>query len=281
VVSLPIASADVPVAAKRTNSLVVACYRWIRTCVHALEGVATTLFVFPLVSEATRRTVVQRWSLRLLRILAVEVRIEGDIGAHRGNVMVVANHISWLDIFVLNAVHPVRFVAKSELSKWPVISQMIRGAGTVFIVRERPRDVVTVNHYVARLLAQGNLVAIFPEGTTTYGNALLPFKSALLQPVVEAEGHVQPMVIRYRTPDGKLSFAPEYVGDTSFATSFWRVCSARALTVQLIARPPVAARGRHRRDVARAAEASIRTALAAPASAREPDTASDPEVALR
>lgn len=273
--------AAVPVAAKRTNSLVVACYRWARTFMHMLEGVATTLLVFPLLADTTRRAVVQRWSVRLLRILAVDLRIEGDLGAYRGNVMVVANHISWLDIFVLNAAHPVRFVAKSEIAKWPVVSQMVRGAGTVFIERARPRDVLNVNHYVARLLAQGNVVAVFPEGTTTYGTELLPFKGALLQPIVEAEGHVQPVAIRYRTPDGNLSLAPEYVGDTSFATSFWRVCGERALTVALIARPALHARDRHRRDLARAAESSIRTVLAAPASARESDTAFDPEVARR
>jgi 1-acyl-sn-glycerol-3-phosphate acyltransferase len=275
------ATTTAPVAARRTNSLVVACYRWMRTGVHVLAGVSTTLLVFPLVSDGTRRSLVKRWSTRLLRILAVELRLEGDIGAHRGNVMVVANHISWLDIFVLNAAHPVRFVAKSEIAKWPVLSQMVRGAGTLFIERGRPRDVVNVNHRMAQLLAQGSIVAVFPVGTTSYGNELLPFKGALLQPIVEAAGHVQPVAIRYRTPEGNLSFAPEYVGDTSFAASFWRVCGERALTVELIARPALHARDRHRRDVARAAESSIRMVLVEPASATVSDTASDREVALR
>ncbi len=98
------------------NSLPVQCYRWTRTCVHVLAGVATTLVVFPLVSDDRRRSIVKRWSVRLLRILAVELRVGGEIGARDGNVMIVANHISWLDIFVLNAAHPVRFVAKSELA---------------------------------------------------------------------------------------------------------------------------------------------------------------------
>ena len=266
-------SAEALLAPKRTNSRVVQCYRWTRTCVHVLAGFATTLFVFPLVSDAGRRTLVKRWSVRLLRILAVEVRIEGDIGAHRGNVMVVANHISWLDIFVISAAHPVRFVAKAEIAKWPVLSQMVRGAGTVFIERRRPRDLLSVNHKMAQLLAQGNVVAIFPEGTTTFGSELLPFKGALLQPIVEAEGHVQPVVIRYRTPDGDHSLAPAYVGDTSFVESFWCVCGERALTVELVARPVLPARDRHRRDLARLAEASIRTALAGPASATESGTA--------
>ncbi len=102
------------------NATPVRLYRYVRTCVHVGSGVATTLFVFPLVSPARKRALVKRWSRRLLRILAVEARLHGDIGARGGNVLVVANHISWLDIFVLNSVHPVRFVAKSELARWPV-----------------------------------------------------------------------------------------------------------------------------------------------------------------
>ena len=263
------------------NPLPVRCYRWTRTCVHVLAGVATTMLVFPLVSDTRRRALVKRWSGRLLRILAVEARVEGEFGGHGGNVLVVANHISWLDIFVLNAVHPVRFVAKSELAKWPVVSQMIRGAGTVFIERERRRDTHRVNHQMARVLAAGDVVAIFPEGTTTDGTDVLPFKSSLLQPIVEAKGHVQPVAIRYRSPDGAMSMAPAYVGDTSFAESFWMVCGERRITVHLHARPALPARVGHRRELARAAEASIRTVLAGPASATAPDKGGDPESAPR
>jgi 1-acyl-sn-glycerol-3-phosphate acyltransferase len=274
------ATAAVPPRPVRANALPVRCYRWTRTCVHVLAGVATTMFVFPLVSDDRKRRLVKRWSGRLLRILRVEARIEGEI-ARDGNVLVVANHISWLDIFVLNAHHPVRFVAKSELAKWPVISRMIRGAGTVFIERERRRDTHRVNHQMARVLAGGDVVAIFPEGTTTDGTDLLPFKSSLLQPIVEADGHVQPVAIRYRTPEGVVSHAPAYVGATTFAESFWCVCGERALTVELVARPPLPARTGHRRELARAAEASIRTVLAGPGSATAPGTGDDPEAARR
>jgi 1-acyl-sn-glycerol-3-phosphate acyltransferase len=258
------------------NPLPVRCYRWTRTCVHVLEGVATTMLVFPLVGDARRRALVKRWSTRLLRILNVEARIEGVLGGTGGNVMVVANHISWLDIFVLNAHHPVRFVAKSELAKWPVVSQMIRGAGTVFIERERRRDTRRVNHQMASVLAGGDVVAIFPEGTTTDGTDLLPFKSSLLQPIVEAEGHVQPVAICYRTPDGEHATAAAYVGETTFAQSFWAVCGARALTVHLSARPVLPARNGHRRELARAARESIRTALAVPANGTAPGRSADP-----
>jgi 1-acyl-sn-glycerol-3-phosphate acyltransferase len=259
------------------NPLFVRCYRYTRTCVHVLAGVATTMFVFPLVSDTRRRWLVKRWSGRLLRILKVEARVHGEL-SRGGNVLVVANHISWLDIFALNAHHPVRFVAKAEIAKWPVVSQMVRGAGTVFIQRERRRDTHRVIHTMAGVLAGGDIVAIFPEGTTTYGDEVLPFKSSLLQPIVEVDGHVQPVAIRYRTPEGELAMAPTYVGDTSFAESFWAVCGERALLVELMARPALpAAEASHRRELARKAEASIRTALAVPERAKAPGTRGDPK----
>ncbi|MEP7327828.1 MAG: lysophospholipid acyltransferase family protein [Betaproteobacteria bacterium] len=268
-------------SARKSNSRFVQCYRWTRTCVHALEGVSTTMLIFPLVSATTRRALIKRWSARLLRILAVEARFDGEMATQGGNVLVVANHISWLDIFVLNAVHPVRFVAKSELTQWPVISQMIRGAGTVFIERERRRDTHRVNEQMARVLAGGDVVAIFPEGTTTDGSDMLPFKSSLLQPIVEARGHVQPVAIRYCSHDGALSLAPAYVGDTSFASSFWSMCGARMTVVTLSARPPLAAHASHRRELARAAEISIRMVLASPANATAPETHDDPTSATQ
>ena len=83
-------------------------YRYVRTCVHVCAGSATTLFVFPLVSAARKRALVKRWSRRLLRILSIETQVYGELGAGGGNILVVANHISWLDIFVLNSVHPVQ-----------------------------------------------------------------------------------------------------------------------------------------------------------------------------
>lgn len=265
---------------RRSNHPVVRCYRYARTCVHVLAGVATTMVVFPLVSDHRRRRIVKRWSRRLLRILKVDARVHGELVTH-GNVLLVANHISWLDIIVLNAHHPVRFVAKSELAAWPVVSRMIRGAGTMFIDREKRRDTHRVINQMAQVLAGGDVVAVFPEGTTTHGDDVLPFKSSLLQPIVEADGHVQPVAIRYRTPDGARSAAPSYVGETSFGESFWAVCGERALVVDLVTRPALRARVKHRRELARAAEASIRTALAESAPVTAPEIRGDPATAPR
>jgi 1-acyl-sn-glycerol-3-phosphate acyltransferase len=164
--------------------------------VHVLEGVATTTFVFPLTSAARRRALVQRWSARLLRMLHVDTRVHGSLAADGGNVLIVANHISWLDIFVLNAVCPVRFVAKAELARWPLVGRLVRGSGTLFIERARRRDTHRVNQTVTDALAGGDVVALFPEGTTSDGASVLPFKSSLLQSIVDASGHVQPLALR-------------------------------------------------------------------------------------
>lgn len=267
-------AAPTPPVPVRPTSLPVRCFRWTRTCVHVLEGVATTMLVFPLVSAHRRRRLVKRWSGRLLRILRVEARVTGEI-ARDGNVLVVANHVSWLDIFVLNAQHPARFVAKSELAAWPLLGRLIRGSGTLFIERARRRDTHRVNGAAVEALRAGDAVAVFPEGTTTDGSTVLRFHGSLLQPIVDAEGRVLPVAIRYHDGNGTPSLAPEYAGDTSFAASFWRVCGVRSLAVDLIASPAMPAAARHRRDLARGAEEAIRTALARRGAATEPGTPGD------
>ena len=231
-----------------------------RTVTHVFAGLATTTFVFPFVAPPRRRALTQRWSLRLLALLKVECRVRGNLDAG-GNVLVVANHISWLDIVVLNAVCPVRFVAKAEVARWPVAGRLVRGAGTLFIERTRRRDTHRINEVVAAALAQGDVVAVFPEGTTSTGASVLPFKSSLLQPIVDAAGEVQPLALRYRTPDGVRSEAPSYVGDEPVIASFLRVCGMPALVVDVTALDRMPAADRHRRVLAREAEAAIRTVL--------------------
>jgi 1-acyl-sn-glycerol-3-phosphate acyltransferase len=235
--------------------------RAVRTVTHVFAGLATTTFVFPFVDPSRRRALTQRWSRRLLALLNVECRVSGPLDPEAGNLLVVANHVSWLDIFVLNALCPARFVAKAELARWPVAGRLVRGAGTLFVERTRRRDTHRVNRVVATALAQGDIVAVFPEGTTTEGASVLPFKSSLLQPIVDAAGEVQPLALRYRTPDGARSAAPSYVGDDPFMASFWRVCGTPALVVDVTALARMPAADRHRRVLAREAEAAIRSVL--------------------
>ena len=248
-----------------------------RVTTHLVEGLLTTTLVFPWLELPDRQRLIRRWSRHLLRLLRVEARVRGlPPDGLPGNLLIVANHISWLDIFVLNAVQPARFVAKSELRRWPLVGWLVAGVGTLFIERDRRRDTQRVNRHAADVLAGGDVIAIFPEGTTTDGTDVLPFHGSLLQPIVDAGGHVQPVAIRYRRPTGEHNAAPAYVGETSFVASFWRVTGERALVVEVHVAPALPARARHRRELSRAAEAAIRTALASPAGGWEPGTRGDP-----
>jgi 1-acyl-sn-glycerol-3-phosphate acyltransferase len=261
--------------------LPVRLWRVTRVTLHIAAGIATTTFVFPRARPERKRALIRRWSQKLLRLMNVESRVHGAIDAHGGNVLVVANHVSWLDVVVLNAHRPSRFIGKSELARWPVVGHLIRGTGTLFIERARRHDTHRVNRSAADALAAGDVVTVFPEGTTTDGTTVLRFHGSLLQPIVDAGGHVLPVAIRYHDTDGALSFAPEYVGDTSFATSFWRVCGERRLGVELFAAPALPARTRHRRELARDAEDAIRRALAGRAAATGPGTRDGPAAGPR
>ena len=255
---------DPPRAMKARVSAPRRAARAMRTVLHLFEGLATTVVVFPWLSAESRRHRVRHWSARLLRMLAVEVRMVGALH-DGGNVLIVANHVSWLDIFVLNSVQPMRFVAKSELARWPLLGRLVRDVGTLFVERSRRHDAHRVTIEAHEALASGDVVAIFPEGTTTDGTRLLPFKSSLLQPIVNAQGALQPVAMRYRAPDGSPSTAAAYAGDTTFFASFWRICGERRIAVDLILPPALPAQGRHRRELASSAEVAIREALGLPA----------------
>jgi 1-acyl-sn-glycerol-3-phosphate acyltransferase len=245
-----------------------------RLTLHLLRGLSTVLFRFPSLDAHARRARIRAWSRRLLHLLNIDIRMTGTL-AHP-NVLVVANHVSWLDIFSLHAVGPVRFIAKSEIARWPVLGRLVRGVGTLFIERARRRDTHRVNREITNALTEGDIVAVFPEGAVTDATTLMPFKGSLLQPIIDAAGHVQPVAIRYRTRAGGASTATAY-HDTHFLGSLWRICGAPALVVELNATPPLPAHGKRRRELAGEAETVIRAVLALPAIDREPGKRADRE----
>ena len=263
----------------RPTPIALRLVRSARLGLHVVQGVATTLIVFPWIDLQRRREHIRRWSLAMLRILRVEAHFHGvPAGGLPGNLLIVANHISWLDIFVLNALQPARFIAKAELRRWPVVGWLSTSVGTLYVERARRRHARSVNREATTALSRGDVIAIFPEGTTTDGTTMLPFKGSLLQPIVDAGGHVQPIAIRYRDAAGVQSVAPAYVGDTTFMASFWSVTRERSLIAELHLAAVLPVGAQHRRELARDAEAAIRTVLAATERGSGPDTRGDRRV---
>lgn len=229
---------------------------------HLLYGVLTIILLFPWLSEHNRNRIIRRWSRGILAILNIRMRASGELpGLDTRNVMVVSNHISWLDIYVLNAVRPVRFVSKMEVLSWPLIGWLAKRTGTLFIDRTKRHDTARVNHQLAAVMNSGGVVAIFPEGTTGDGSKLLPFHASLLQPVVQSHSHLLPVALRYTHADGSLNKAPAYVDDLTFGQSLAMILGQKTIYVEVEFLPHIPARSKERRELAREAELAISQVL--------------------
>lgn len=197
----------------------------------ALGGALICALVFPFITPAQRMAHVGRWSARMLRALGIRLTVRGSV--HAGPVLLVANHISWVDILAIDAVHPARFVSKADVKRWPLIGYLVASGGTLFIERERKRDALRVVHQIAEALKAGDIVAVFPEGTTSDGHDVLPFHANLLQAAIATAAPVQPIVLRYRDARSAVSQAASYVGDTSLLASMWATVMADGLVAEV------------------------------------------------
>lgn len=185
---------------------------------HILHGMLVCATIFPWIDVEARRRRIRIWSRRLLGICGIEVEVQDlrqGASAPRG-AMLVSNHISWLDIYVIHSWEPTRFVAKSEIRSWPVIGWLCDKTGTIFIERASKRDAHRVLHHIAEEMRQGALVGVFPEGTTTDGSKVLPFHANLLQAPISGDIPVQPVGLRYvDAATGEPTVAPAYIDDVS------------------------------------------------------------------
>lgn len=226
-----------------------ACARLLRAALHLLRGAAVMALLFPQLGAAGRQAHIGRWSVGLLRAFGIALEVSGK--ARSGATLIVANHVSWLDIAAIHAAVPqARFVSKADVLRWPLLGRLIRGAGTLFIERESKRDALRVVHACAEALQRGETVAVFPEGTTGPGPELLPFHANLLQAAIATTAPVQPVVLRFADADRAFSSAVEFVGATTLLRSVWRVAAARRLAVRVELLPPLASAHAERRALA-------------------------------
>jgi 1-acyl-sn-glycerol-3-phosphate acyltransferase len=228
-----------------------------RALTHLLAGLLTILVLFPRLSQQQKEIRIQVWSIEMLVRLGIRLLVKGS-PAPQGPLLLVANHISWLDITALHAARFCRFVSKSDVKAWPLIGSLAAGVGTLFIQRESRRDAMRVVHHMTRSLQDGEVLAIFPEGTTGEGASLLPFHANLLQAAISADAPVQPVALRFvDTRSGRRSMAPCYVGDDTLLGSVWRTLSASDITAQISFGEPQTANGRDRRTWAAALKTEI------------------------
>ena len=224
-----------------------ACWRLAAMLVHVLHGMGVVAWRFPRLSPEQQQARVQAWSVGLLARAGITLEVRGTPPV-QGPVLLVANHLSWLDIPVMHAARYCRFISKSDVQAWPIVGALATAAGTLYIERSSRRDALRVVHRMHEALQAGQVLAVFPEGTTGDGRTLLPFHANLLQAAVSADAPVQPVGLRFvdRTT-GATSFAPSYIGDETLVGSIWRTLAAPAITAVVHYGAPERAQGRDRR----------------------------------
>lgn len=221
--------------------------RLLRLLGHIGKGLAIVALRFPALSPDQQHVRVQVWSLQLLARLGISLRIQGQPPI-TGPVMLVANHLSWLDIPVMHAARHCRFVSKSDVQGWPLIGTLATAAGTLYIERSSRRDALRMVRSMQEALERGEVLAVFPEGTTGDGREMLPFHANLVQAAVAANAPVQPVGLRFvDKKTGVTSFAPSYIGDETLLGSIWRTLSAPAIEAVVHYGDPQLPAGRDRR----------------------------------
>jgi 1-acyl-sn-glycerol-3-phosphate acyltransferase len=224
---------------------------------HVLRGLWIIRSEFGRLTPDECALLVREWSRQMLRIMGVELVVRGT-PPERGPVLLVANHISWLDIVVMNAAQPARFVSKSDVKHWPVLGALITGAGTLYIERESRRDAMRVVHQMAERLRAHDTLAVFPEGTTGDGRQLLPFHANLVQAAISAHAPVLPVALSFLDGgSGQRSDAPLFIGDTTLMESIWSTLRASGLQAVVTYGQAQEAEGRDRRAWAQALQGEV------------------------
>jgi 1-acyl-sn-glycerol-3-phosphate acyltransferase len=197
------------------------------------------------------------WYARACRVLGLRVTTVG--GPTPLPALFAANHVSWLEVLALGSVAPLSFVAKSEVARWPLIGPLARAAGTLFVRRGAARPAAAAVDAAVGRLAEGGGVCVFPEGTSTAGDGVLPFRAAFFEAPVRLGCEVQPVAVRYP----RAGAVAPFVGDDEFVPHLLRVLAEPEVAVELVFTPPLSAHGRERGALAERARTQILQALAA------------------
>lgn len=221
--------------------------RLVRMLGHTVQGVWRACKGLDDLSATDQQQAVEAWAQHFLQCAGITLRVYGQPAP--GPVLLVSNHQSWLDIPTLHAARNCRFVSKAEVAQWPLVGQLARAAGTLFVQRSQRRDTQRTVHAMTAALQAGDIVAVFPEGTVGTGRELLPFHGNMLQAAIDADAPVQPVALRFvDASTGAASFVPcEAYPDEPMARSLWRTLQSEGVVAEVHFGAPQLAQGRDRR----------------------------------
>jgi 1-acyl-sn-glycerol-3-phosphate acyltransferase len=200
-------------------------------------------------SKKQQERIIQFWCKRLLSIFEIEVKLEGfeSYFFNEKKYLIVSNHISWLDIIVIQSIKPSIFVAKSDVASWPLFGWVAQMTGTIFIKRDKVSDIKKALKKMKRRLIKRS-VCIFPEGTSTNGRYVLPFKSNLFQSSIDTNKAILPICLRY-LEDNSYSDKVAFVDDMSLFDSIMKIKNENKIKTVLDVLQPIRPRG-NRKELA-------------------------------
>jgi 1-acyl-sn-glycerol-3-phosphate acyltransferase len=242
--------------------LIRAGWRLLRVTFLLLAGVLCIALLYPLIGEQARAQIKRRWSFALLGALGISIARDGPSASQLAHGLLVANHISFVDIFVINALAPVTFVAKSDVANWPLFGWLTRKSGNLFIERGRRQAAHDTQKNITAALGAGHSIVIFPEGTTTIGDRVLPFHAALLQSAIAGAVPVICLALAYQTRVGKVTAAPAFVGEDTLWDCLWRIVTSDGIVARVRLAGDLSSVATDRRHLAHQAHQRIAHAMA-------------------
>lgn len=255
--------------------------RGVRLVLKLIEGWFLVGAVLPVVQPHERDVIIEQWCRDVLKALSIRLVFDGERPPDRvSSVLFVANHVSWMDILVINACRRAHFVAKAEVRQWPLVGWMAARTGTLFLKRNNLHELASVTKAATASLQRGQCIALFPEGTTTDGAATQTFHSGLFESAIHAEALVWPVAIQYRQPDGRHDTDIAFVGDQTLVASICAVLARPQTQARLSFSTPIAGSSGNRRELTAWSRDAIERRLAGcsplspriPPRAREDDT---------
>ena len=206
---------------------------------HLIVGTCWSLYIL-YIDNKSKKVLIEWWSLRLLKIFNVKLVVNNNLKKilSNKNYLIVSNHISWLDIFVINSICPVIFVSKHSVSNWPFIRWLAKATDTIFIDRNKISKIKETTRKIEYYLESKGSIFIFPEGTSTDGSSVLPFKSNLFQTAINSKSNILPIGIQYQH-NNKFTSAPSYIGDMSLIASILNLIKLDSIDARITILSPM------------------------------------------